>query len=372
MSYLQMMGIKYTFSDKDRGDDVGYALKVNSMNKVLLTSAEKPWKFKAGAGYELVEENFTQIERFRSTEFERDWNINNVVLNSDQHIANAFVGFEKDNKANLQYDVDFLQNTGEIEGIKNSAAALYKWKGFTVEGDGSFLMTEGLNNTEFLRHKGTLSKNIKWFVVGVSEETEQNKFFMNNQSDSLQAGSFEFMIYEAFIRSADSTVNNFMLSYKQRQDNLPLFGRFNTANRAEDISFSLGLLKSKNHKFRTKVTYRKLEIVSEALSNLQPEENVLARMEYVAKFLKSAITSNTYYEIGSGLEVKKEFSYVEVQPGQGTHAHIGDLNGNGVKDLNEFEVAAFQDQANFIKIFTPTNDYILKRVVTGNFFFLSI
>ena len=71
--------------------------------------------------------------------------------------------------------------------------------------------------------------------------------------------------------------------------------------------FSLGLLKSKNHKFRTKVTYRKLEIVSEALSNLQPEENVLARMEYVAKFLKNAITSNTYYEIGSGLEVKKEF-----------------------------------------------------------------
>lgn len=354
-----------TFSDKDRGDDVGYALKVNSMNKVLLTSAEKPWKFKAGAGYELVEENFTQIERFRSTEFERDWNINNVVLNSDQHIVNAFVGFEKDNKANLQYDVDFLQNTGEIEGIKNSAAALYKWKGFTVEGDGSFLMTEGLNNTEFLRHKGTLSKNIKWFVVGVSEETEQNKFFMNNQSDSLQAGSFEFMIYEAFIRSADSTVNNFMLSYKQRQDNLPLFGRFNTANRAEDISFSLGLLKSKNHKFRTKVTYRKLEIVSESLSNLQPEENVLARMEYVAKFLKSAITSNTYYEIGSGLEVKKEFSYVEVQPGQGTHAHIGDLNGNGVKDLNEFEVAAFQDQANFIKIFTPTNDYI--RTYTNQF-----
>lgn len=354
-----------TFSDKDRGDDVGYALKVNSMNKILLSGDEKPWKFKVGTGYELVEQNFTPIERFRTTEFERDWNINNVVLNSDQHIANAFVGFEKENKANLQYGVDFLQNTGEIEGIKNSAAALYKWKGFTVEGDGSFLITEGINNTEFLRHKAILSKNIKWLVVGVSEETEQNKFFINKQSDSLQAGSFEFMIYEAFIRSADSTVNNFMLSYKQRQDNLPLLGQFNTANRAEDISLALGLLKSKNHKFRAKVTYRKLEIVSEALSNLQPEENVLARMEYVAKFLKSAITSNTYYEIGSGLEVKKEFAFVEVQPGQGTHAHIGDLNGNGVKDLNEFDVAAFQDQANFIKIFTPTNDYI--RTYTNQF-----
>ena len=80
---------------------------------------------------------------------------------------------------------------------------------------------------------------------------------------------------------------------------------------------------------------------------------------------KNAITSNTYYEVGSGLEVKKEFSFVEVQPGQGTHAYIGDLNGNGVKDLNEFEVAAFQDQATFIKVFTPTNDFV--RTYTNQF-----
>src|SRR5690606_2257407 len=74
---------------------------------------------------------------------------------------------------------------------------------------------------------------------------------------------------------------------------------------------------------------------------------------------------NTFYQIGSGLEVKKEFSFVEVQPGQGTHAYLGDLNGNGASDLNEFEVAAFKDQANFIKIFTPTNEYV--RTYTNEF-----
>lgn len=354
-----------TFSDKDRADNVGYALKANSINKILLNQDETPWKFKVGAGYELVEQHFTSIERFRTTEFERDWNINNVILNSDQHIASGFVGFEKAKKANIQYDVNVLQNVGEFDGIKNSALAFYKWKGFTIEGDGSFLTTEGINNTEFLRHKATLSKNIKWLVVGVSEETEQNKFFVNEQTDSLQAASFEFKIYEAFIKSADSTVNNFMISYKQREDNAPFVNQFNGATKAEDISFAMGLLKNRNHKFRSKVTYRKLEILSNTLSNLQPEENVLARVEYVAKFFKSAITSNTYYEIGSGLEVKKEFSFIEVQPGQGTHAHIGDINGNGVKDLNEFEVAAFQDQANFIKVFTPTNDYV--RTYTNQF-----
>ncbi|MCL4856295.1 MAG: hypothetical protein KJZ55_03315, partial [Flavobacteriales bacterium] len=125
------------------------------------------------------------------------------------------------------------------------------------------------------------------------------------------------------------------------------------------------LLKNKNHVLRSSFIYRKLYILEPNLTTEKPDENILSRVEYNARFLKSAVTSNTFYQIGSGLEVKKEFSFVEVQPGQGTHAYLGDLNGNGASDLNEFEVAAFKDQANFIKIFTPTNEYV--RTYTNEF-----
>jgi len=354
-----------TFSDKDREDDVGYAFKFNSQNKIRLSKVEDPWKFKIGTGYEFVENYFSPIERYRNVEFERDWNISNVSFNSDQHIFNAFLGFEKVKKANLLYEVGVLKNENEYEGLKNSVFAMYNLEGFIFKGNGSFLTTKGINNTQFIKHKGSLSKGIGWLVVGVGEESEQNKFFINQQSDSLQASSFEFTSWNVFIQNTDTTKNKFLLSYKQREDNAPLGTEFNAATLAEDITFSLGLLKNKNHKFRSKITYRKLQIESQTLSSLNPEENILARVEYVAKFLKGAITSNTYYEVGSGLEVKKEFSFVEVQPGQGTHAYIGDLNGNGVKDLNEFEVAAFQDQATFIKVFTPTNDFV--RTYTNQF-----
>ena len=354
-----------TFSDKDTKDDIGYALKINSLNKIKLSSGKSPWKFKIGTGYEFIQQYFSPIERFRLVEFKRDWNITNVVFTSDQYVYDALLGVEKKKKADFLYRVSLLKQNGEYDGLKNSLAAMYQLKGFTFKGDGSYLTTKGINNTQFLKHKGVLSKGLGWLVVGVAEETEQNKFFTNNQSDSLQASSFEFISWSAFIHNADTTVNKLMVSYKQREDNAPVGKDFNSATRAEDITFSFALLKNRNHKFRSKITYRKLEISSPALSLLQPEENILARVEYVAKFLKSAITSNTYYEVGSGLEVKKEFSFIEVQPGQGTHAYIGDLNGNGVKDLNEFEVAAFQDQAAFIKVFTPTNDYV--RTYTNQF-----
>lgn len=359
-----------TFSDKDSEDNVGYAFKVNTQNKIKLGGDDESWKFKVGTAYEFIDQFFEPIERFRNVEFARDWNINNVVFTTDQNVFGAFLGFEKDRKADIRYDIGVLNNGNEYEGLRNSLFAMYDFKGFVFTGDGSFLNTKGINNTEFIRHKGELTKQIGFAVVGVGEETEQNKFFINQQTDSLQASSFEFVIWNAFVRNADTTINKFELGYKQREDNIPFIAGFNAATKAEDITFSLGLLKNKNHQFRSKITYRKLDIISPTLVSQAPEENVLARVEYVAKFFKSAITSNTYYEVGSGLEVKKEFLFIEVQPGQGTHAYIGDLadeNGvkNGVKDLDEFDIAAFQDQATFIKIFTPTNDFV--RVFTNQF-----
>jgi hypothetical protein len=73
--------------------------------------------------------------------------------------------------------------------------------------------------------------------------------------------------------------------------------------------------------------------------------------------LKGLVSSNTFYEIGAGLERKTEFSYLEVAPGQGVYQWT-DYNGNGVKELNEFEIAFYQDQANYIRIFTPTDTYV--------------
>ena len=353
-----------TFSDKDQEDNVGYGFKVNSSNKVNLQGSKNPWRLNLGAGYEFIDNHFTPIERFRRVEFERDWNINNSNLSSDQHLFNAFTGIEKEEKASILYTASLLQNKGEFEGLKNSLAGMYRLKGFSFTGDGSFLTTEGINNTQFLRHKGILTKNISWFVLGIREETEENQLFIN-QSDSLQSNSFEFFIWETFIQNADTTINKFRLSYKEREDRVPVINDFSLATEAEDIQFDFSLLKNRNHQFRNKFIYRRLTIVSPTITTIEPEENILARVEYVAKFLKNAVTSNIYYEVGSGLEVKKEFTFIEVQPGQGTHTYIGDLNGNGVQDLNEFEIAVFQDQANFIKLFTPNNEFI--RAFTNQF-----
>ena len=55
---------------------------------------------------------------------------------------------------------------------------------------------------------------------------------------------------------------------------------------------------------------------------------------------------------------KREYIYLEVPIGQGTHTWRDD-NGDGVQDLDEFYLAINPDERIYIKIFIPTDEYIL-------------
>ena len=63
------------------------------------------------------------------------------------------------------------------------------------------------------------------------------------------------------------------------------------------------------------------------------------------------------YETNAGRLPQQDFTYVEVEPGQGTFVWF-DYNDNGIQELEEFEVAQFQDQAIYIRVLLPNQVYI--------------
>ena len=65
----------------------------------------------------------------------------------------------------------------------------------------------------------------------------------------------------------------------------------------------------------------------------------------------------TVYETLSGTIAQQEFTYLEVDPTQGTYMW-NDYNGNGIQELQEFEIAPFPDLAKYVRVYLPNQVFI--------------
>ncbi len=347
-----------TFSDLDANDNTGYGLQAYWNTEKNLTSDTLGWRITNNISGEFRDANFNPIERYRLVEFERNWNILGKTLSSDQLLAEADIGFSKAKTGKIGYYFNSFQSFGEFEGIKNGAVINLNKNKTRINYNGNITQTSGFETTRFIRHKSDVSQDINWVRVGYIDELEQNKFFFQD-SDSLLSSSYQFHDWKAYVSNAgtQANTNRFELYYRQRKDKLNANNNLSPATSADHYGASMELVKNPKSRIKTRVEYRQLRIENDSLTNIRPDETLLGRVEYSARIKKGFVTTTTFYEIGSGQELKREFAYVQVQAGQGIYAW-NDYDDDGVKDINEFEISAFPDQADYIRVFTPTNEYI--------------
>ena len=83
----------------------------------------------------------------------------------------------------------------------------------------------------------------------------------------------------------------------------------------------------------------------------------MGRIDWTGHFLNKHIRSELTYATNNGRELKREFIFLQVSTGEGTHTWR-DLNADGVQDLGEFFEAVNFDERNYAKIFVPTDEFI--------------
>ena len=170
------------------------------------------------------------------------------------------------------------------------------------------------------------------------------------------------------MKSDESKRNKYGITFFTRSDKYPVSKNFIRGDRSLNLNLQTELLANPNRQFYLNATFRKLKVSNAVVSKQKEDETILGRAEYVMNEWKGLLNGNVLYEVGAGQEQRRDFAYLEVPAGTGQYAWI-DYNSDGAQQLNEFELAAFPDQAKFIRILTPTNEFIKANFITFNYSF---
>lgn len=291
-----------------------------------------------------VNKDFNSLERFRSVEFDRLWLINDSIR-SNELLLKGLVKVQKSEDKYYQYDLNrrYQENfLGWYHGFKVKE----RWKNFTTEADVTLVESERGNVTsDWFNYNFDVNYKAGNWQPGIKILSEKNQILLH---DSLYASKNAFKERQLYVNHFNSNIRDFSLLYAVREDQLPLDGELEDFSRSHTLTAA-----SKLKNFDARMNYRKLSYMGISDS----EDMLSGDMKWRTNLFNKVVQQEIGYGISQGRELSKAFEYMQVIPGEGTHAWR-DLDNDNIKDIDEFFEAINIDERNYIKILIPTNDYL--------------
>lgn len=336
------------FSSKDDGNNQGLAGKIYAKQRLL----SKKWLIDAFANYQFVQKEFKTIERLFTIEFDRDWNLTNPLGN--QSLLITGVNFTLPNKGNARYQLEKLDFSESFSGTRHVVDGLFRFKNFTIQNNGSVLKSDSdYSESKFIRNQTQARYHFGKNWVGGTFRLEDNEEKIK-ETNQFSALSQKFNEFGLFTGRGDSTKVYVELGYLQRSNDSLVNGFVKKVNTSNSYYLKSRLMKTEKSDLSLFVNYRNLKFEDATRKN---EPSLNSRLLYNDRYFNQLIQVTTTYETTSGTIPQQEFTYLKVEPGQGVYTWI-DYNNNGIQELEEFEIAKFSDQAEYVRIFLPNQIFI--------------
>lgn len=347
------------FSERDAEDDNGYALKLIHRSRDRPVGFAADYKFNSEVSFEYNSESFSFIDRLRYIEFDRDWSFNPTDLTQgvSENILNAQFRLAK-NTAN-QFDYRLVRRKrGDTLGVNGYQHYLTLSKSlgrFQTNLNAYFMSNDQVTiASEWNRVALDISYNSKWFTPGYRYKQDRNE--VRNQIDqNVIRTAMNFSEHSFYVRNSDTLKTTYGIDYQLREDRLPVNGVLIDNNRSRTWNAFFRTNINNTNRLHLLFTYRNLENLNESGIN-RNDETIMGRIDWTGSFFDRIIQSELNYNLSNSRELRREFVFIQVPTGQGTHTWRDD-NGDGIQDLNEFYIAINPDEKNYAKIFVPTNTF---------------
>ncbi|MEI6412036.1 MAG: hypothetical protein WCR52_21775, partial [Bacteroidota bacterium] len=362
------------------GNNFGGAGFVNYRQSLLGEKNKTGWRVLLNGDFEYTSKTFSPLNPYRPAEFVRDWNVGSSTDTAAEQIARAGLTVQKQNWGSVQYNFGAFSRQAVYEGRRNVGQIKFLRNGYELSAEANLLETNGrVERTRFSRPKFELAKTLlsrqsklPLLKIGLYGERERNERHTMN-ADTLNLSSYRYDLYKFYLQTPVSqSAWQFGASLQQRNDFFPVGQLFkqNTLAREANLNGRWNAVAPTNpmrpvQTIAWTFTYRNLRVLAPELSTQKPQETYLGRADYSFSAWKNAVSLNTGYEIGSGQSPKIEFNYLPVNPGQGQYTWI-DRNRDSIIQVDEMEIAAFQDQANYVRVAVTTSEYVRTNNLSMN------
>ncbi len=312
---------------------------------------------------------FEAIQRFRSLEFSRDWNL--PFFNRNEHHMNI-------TKAKISYQKEKfrIENTsqaliyGRYRGLENFVGGQWeiskKWRyNFdlrTLLAENSVQKIQFYRPIQRLRYAIDTNKSLE-----ISHKIEFNKRY--NDTGTLP----ESFYWQDIKISQSSKYKSFQydISYGLRLEKYGIYvDKDKHSMAAHQIEANLKYSGLKKNQFTANLSYRNLQTDDKVRYGSELNHNYLGQITHQGQILKGLMTMNSKYELKAGREQATQLSYVRAVNGIGTYAW-NDLNGNGIFELDEAYVSQFALENKYIKFYTTLLEFVPVNQVNfkGNYTF---
>lgn len=339
---------KNLYSSIDDNNNKGIAGKLNLKQRLY----SGKYMIDAYGNFQLINKDFKTIERLFNIEFNRDWNLTNPLGNQSLLASGLHFNFNKKGFTKYQFEkLDFSEN---FTGNRHLIESFLKLKKTSVITNFSALKSSStMTNSTFIRNQSQIKHhfNKNWIGTTLRLENNKEKLLSTNEFTNL---SQQFVEYGAFVGRGDSTKVYVELGYLNRTNDSLQDGQLKRVNQSDSYYVKSQLIKTTKSNLSLFANYRVLRYED---ASIKDEPSLNSRVLYSNSFYNNLWQTSIAYETTSGTIAQQEFTYLEVEPGQGVYVW-NDYNNNDIQELQEFEVATFSDQAKYVRVFLPNQIFI--------------
>ncbi|MEM8895895.1 MAG: hypothetical protein AAGC88_15035, partial [Bacteroidota bacterium] len=346
---------KNLFAIIDNEDNNGFGVKSGYRVNDLPVGGD--YKLSGELSYEYNDQYFKPIDRFRYIEFDRDWSYTSVdsIEFIDEQLFNTSVDLVKDEDHYISYRLATRQRGGLFNGTQHYIK-LGQSLGPLYHTSDLFLLSSEQGGVGSTWSRWTADTHIrsKFAIPGYTYAVDRNKVFQL-ETDSIFRTAMNFSEHTLYLTNPDSSKHQWRISYSSREDQSPVEGQLVPQNDSRTFMMSGRYSFGRQQRLSYNFTYRNLENLLNP--SAEDELTTMGRLDWSGRFLDRLVSTELTYALANSRELRREFIFVPVANGEGTHTWRDD-NGDGIQDLTEFYLAVNADERNYIKVFVPTDEYV--------------